>query len=84
MHKKINFYAASSLAALALLPAAPAYAQDGEATSTDGAIEEIIVTAQKREEKAQDVPIACRCSAQKPWKFAAFPIRRIFRMWFPA
>ncbi len=58
MHKKINLYAACSLASIAFFSAAPAFAQEDTATSSEGKIEEIIVTAQKREEKAQDVPIA--------------------------
>ena len=42
--------------ALALI-AAPAFAQDA-APADDGAIDEIIVTAQKRSERLQDVPVA--------------------------
>jgi iron complex outermembrane recepter protein len=42
--------------ALALM-AAPAFAQDA-APADDGAIDEIIVTAQKRSERLQDVPVA--------------------------
>jgi iron complex outermembrane receptor protein len=41
--------------ALALAMAAPVSAQE---TSTDGGLEEIVVTAQRREEKLQDVPVA--------------------------
>ncbi len=40
--------------AFALLPATPAHAQDG----ASGGVEEIVVTAQRREEKLQDVGIA--------------------------
>jgi iron complex outermembrane receptor protein len=50
-------YTTVSLAALAL--AAPAYAQDGLSDDNDrGALREIIVTAQKRTESFQSIPIA--------------------------
>jgi len=50
---------ALSLASGALLEGAVAAAQQAEASAeSGGAIEEIVVTAQKREEKLQDVPIA--------------------------
>jgi len=54
-----------SLAALACAIAMPAYAQDETSSEPDlgaeqqsGGIQEIVVTAQKREENVQDVPIA--------------------------
>lgn len=52
--------ASVSIAALAVAMAAPAYAQDqAQAQAEDtGGIQQIIVTAQKRVENVQDVPIA--------------------------
>lgn len=44
------------LAGLAL--AAPAFAQDSDADQRQGGIQDIVVTAQKRAENVQDVPIA--------------------------
>ena len=46
-----------SLVALTTLAAAPAFAQDAAQNQDDG-IGEIVVTAQKRSENVQDVPIA--------------------------
>jgi iron complex outermembrane recepter protein len=48
---------ATAASALALGVATPAYAQDA-ATEDDSGIQDIIVTAQRREESVQDVPIA--------------------------
>jgi iron complex outermembrane recepter protein len=51
----------SSSVAVALALASPAFAQDAkpaDAGSSNGGIEEIVVTAQKRAENVQDVPIA--------------------------
>ena len=52
-----RFLSASSAIALVALGAAPAFAQD-TAPADDDAVSEIIVTAQKREERLQDVPVA--------------------------
>ena len=49
-------FAGTSL--LALMMAAPAAAQDGATKKKSGTLEEIIVTAQKREQSMQEVPIA--------------------------
>lgn len=54
-HGKKAIYIAASLAAAAWLPT-DAYAQTQQAVS--GAIEEVLVTARRREESLQDVPIA--------------------------
>lgn len=53
-------FASISIAALATAIAAPAFAQDqAQADDTrSGGIAEIVVTAQKRAENVQDVPIA--------------------------
>lgn len=50
-------FASVSVAALATAIAMPAYAQD-QAAAPSGGIAEIVVTAQKRAENVQDVPIA--------------------------
>ena len=42
----------------AMLAAVPAAAQENGAEATDGGLEEIIVTAQRRSENVQDVPVA--------------------------
>lgn len=47
-----------SLAVLAAALATPAFAQDDASTQNEGGIREIVVTAQKRAENVQDVPIA--------------------------
>ena len=54
------FLGVSSVALLVGLSAigAPALAQDGQGAADQDAIPEIIVTAQKREESLQDVPLA--------------------------
>lgn len=55
-----DFRSAISLAVLAAVIATPALAQETEAQApaSSGGIEEIVVTAQKRSENVQDVPIA--------------------------
>lgn len=55
--------ASVSIAAMATVLAAPAFAQDqaqaqAQAEDTGGGIAQIVVTAQKRAENVQDVPIA--------------------------
>ncbi|MDT0508147.1 TonB-dependent receptor [Novosphingobium sp. MMS21-SN21R] len=50
-------FASVSVAAMAVAIAMPAYAQD-QAAAPSGGIAEIVVTAQKRAENVQDVPIA--------------------------
>ena len=58
MKSMLRTSSALPLAALALVAfAAPAYAQDA-AKDDDGAPGEIVVTAQKRAENVQDVPVA--------------------------
>jgi outer membrane receptor protein involved in Fe transport len=47
-----------SLAAIAAATATPVFAQSSPAEDTPGGIQEILVTAQKRAENVQDVPIA--------------------------
>lgn len=61
---KVNLYVRTSVAALSLCVglASPAQAQDGagatSASSREDGLAEIVVTAQRREENLQDVPIA--------------------------
>lgn len=56
-------YATVSLVALAI--ATPAFAQDVAADDNQGAIREIVVTAQKREESIQSVPVAVTAFDEK-------------------
>jgi len=53
---------AASVSILAFAAAAPAWAQD---SSSEGGIAEIIVTAQKREQSIQDVPVAVTAVSQE-------------------
>lgn len=56
---KLNKFTAMLLASAATVCAFPAMAQDAQTDDADtGGIQEIVVTAQKRVESAQDVPIA--------------------------
>ncbi len=54
----IRMLATASLAALATCIAAPALAQDSAQDAADDGLGAIVVTAQKRSENIQDVPIA--------------------------
>lgn len=56
-------HATVSLAALAI--ATPAFAQEAPVQDDGGAIREIVVTAQKREESAQSVPVAITALDEK-------------------
>ena len=56
-------YATVSLAALAI--ATPAAAQEPPVEENSGAIREIVVTAQKREENLQSIPIAVTALDEK-------------------
>jgi len=64
MHIKHTLFGACSLASMALVFAAPAIAQEARdqtasrTPAASGAIEEIVVTAQKRAQNVQDVPVA--------------------------
>ena len=55
----------SVVVTLAAVLAAPAFAQTATAEAEDGAIRDIIVTAQRREESVQSVPIAVTALDQK-------------------
>ncbi|MBB4858357.1 iron complex outermembrane receptor protein [Novosphingobium chloroacetimidivorans] len=58
-HRRSVWFASTGLAVV--LHGAPAYAQD---TGGDGGLQEIVVTAQKREQSLQDVPIAVTAVTQ--------------------
>ena len=49
---------AAVIGAVAALPAATTFAADTKPQDSGSLLEEIVVTAQRREEKVQDVPIA--------------------------
>lgn len=54
---KIGFFDGASALTVALVLGAPVHAQDFAAQDSGG-LQEIVVTAQRRSESAQDVPIA--------------------------
>src|SRR5688572_22765255 len=57
---RVERYVIATLALLgsgAFLCAVPAYAQEGAAESDDASLQEVVVTARNRSERAQDVPI---------------------------
>lgn len=61
MASHLKFACAVGVSTIALIAAVPAYAQDSEADAgptADKGIAEIVVTAQRREENLQDVPIS--------------------------
>lgn len=59
MHSKQTLLAACSIASLAMFFATPVFAQTANyGDSRIGGIEEIVVTAQKRAENVQDIPVA--------------------------
>lgn len=63
MHKSYIFAALTAVSTIALTIGSAAYAQDSQATAaenarTDFGVDDIIVTAQRRQERNQDVPIA--------------------------
>jgi len=62
-HKRLSIFGASLavIAAATSISAAPAFAQDEDGASLD----EIVVTAQRREESLQDVPIAITAFTQE-------------------
>lgn len=55
---RIGFYLRSSPAVLLLATATPALAQSNETAAEDSPLGEIVVTAQRRQESLQDVPLA--------------------------
>jgi iron complex outermembrane recepter protein len=69
----IKKFAAILCATTALVAVSPALAQDADAAPAEentGGIEEIVVTAQKRAESAQDVPIAISVFREIPSRSA--------------
>ena len=63
MHTRTAWLLAASVAALAA--AHPAMAQDGAAADDVAAVEEVVVTAQKRAENIQDVPLSIMAVSEK-------------------
>ena len=57
MFRALTVWLSASLA-LALTPISPLLAQTSEQARTNRSVEEIVVTAQKREENLQDVPVS--------------------------
>jgi iron complex outermembrane recepter protein len=55
--KALSYRFLASAAVAAIVVSSPAFAQEGT-TESQGGIQEIVVTAQKRAENVQDVPIA--------------------------
>jgi iron complex outermembrane recepter protein len=55
----------TTLLLLPLLPSAPALAQATLASSNDTQLQEVTVTATRREERAQDVPISLSAYSQE-------------------
>jgi outer membrane receptor protein involved in Fe transport len=55
--RNTSFYGGASALALACLTAPPALAQAVSGTPAAGTVSELVVTAQKREERLQDVPV---------------------------
>lgn len=63
--KSVIAIAMGSASILAILPAGTAFAQDSDASQQRGfGVEDIVVTAQKREQNVQDVPIAVTALSQ--------------------
>lgn len=58
--KKKSLFAAVALGITAALPAAPTFAQEGRSFQ----LEEIVVTARRREERLQDVPVSMTVMSQ--------------------
>lgn len=58
MKYKVSLFATSALLAAALSPEALAQARGGGAPAASNVIEELVVTAEKREQNLQDVPVA--------------------------
>lgn len=55
---EVTKFARAGVSALALVSVSTAHAQDASAEARSSGVEEIIVTAQKREQRLQDVPVA--------------------------
>jgi iron complex outermembrane recepter protein len=71
MVRKFALLATASL----IFVATPAFAQDSSVAADDtGGLEEIVVTAQKREQNLQDVPVSVTPIRRKRWPTTALPI----------
>ena len=65
MQYRLTLFATSALMAVALAPAGHAQTRPGSAAATTNTIEELVVTAEKREQNLQDIPVAISAFTDK-------------------
>jgi hypothetical protein len=65
-------------------PLSPAQQASGAASADSGQLEEILITAQKRTEKLEDVPVAASVvSAEVCWRSRTSATSPMLISWFP-